>query len=77
MIFILTEQIMNGTVTMKINTTLIEADNFEGAYLKLKSTANWNDAESKMELNDSIRYFINGKIYRLSGELQKKPARVI
>lgn len=44
MIYLLTEQVLNGTVTMSINSTGIEAGNFEEAVEKVK----------KMDENDKF-----------------------
>jgi hypothetical protein len=76
MIYILTEQVMNGTVTMKSNTTLIEADNFDSAYKKLQGLPNWNMATNIYDTDNHVGYTISGDML-CYGTLYKKPARVI
>jgi hypothetical protein len=59
MIFILTESIMNGTVTMNIITTGIDADSFMDAKKKVKNLPNFYKAtilkETEQELYFSLQ----------------------
>jgi hypothetical protein len=60
MIYILTEQFMNGTVTMGITTTGIEADSFNEACKKLTTFQNWNKAENAIFSDSQVTYTIPG-----------------
>lgn len=73
MIFLLTEQVMNGTVTMSVHTTLIDAPNWEGAVDKLRSLPNWNKITDISAQSDGIVYWVGNT----RGHLCKKPAEVI
>lgn len=78
MIFILTEQSMNGTVTMSVATTLIEAETAEQAFEKLTKFPNWGKAEGIHDDGDSWTYSIsaNGG-FGCWGKLNKKPAKIV
>lgn len=74
MIFILTEKIMNGTVTMDIITTLMEAPTWEVAFEKLTKFPNWKLAEDLTQNDDFISYRIGMSCW---GQLSKKSAKVM
>lgn len=77
MIFILTEQIMNGTVCMQVKTTLIEGESWEEAYDKLREFESWDQARNIKENDDSISYTIPGRSFDCWGRLDKNAAAVV
>jgi hypothetical protein len=77
MIFILTEQIMNGTVCMQVKTTLIEGESWEEAYDKLREFVSETQAHNVKEDSDSISYTIPGRSFDIWGRLDKNAAVVV
>lgn len=74
MIYVLNEQLMNGTVTMQVITTLIHADSGAEAYEKLKKFKNWKDAEDIQEDDEAVTYRIGMGCW---GRLSMKPSEVL
>ena len=74
MLYALTEELMNGTVTMTVKTTLIEADSWEKAFEKLTKFENWNLAEGIVHDNDGVSYAIGRECW---GRLSKEPMKVV
>lgn len=57
MIFVLTDQIMNGTVTIQTHSSGIEAESFEKAKDKLKAFENFStDFKITRETEEEIHY---------------------
>jgi len=54
--YILTEQVMNGTVTMGITSTGIEAETFAGAIAKIKALPSFDKAKILEETADRFSY---------------------
>jgi hypothetical protein len=80
MIFILTEQIMNGTVTMDILTTGIEAESFEKAVEKIKKLSNFKNVTIHVDTDTMFDYTFpkNGNNdFPIFGNLQYKPLNII
>ena len=84
MIYILTEQIMNGTVTIDTSVTGIEAVDFEEAKHKLKVAAGDNgigehgvEMENERDADDGFRYVIRGGTFPVVGRLSNKPLRML
>jgi hypothetical protein len=78
MIFVLTERIMNGTVTMGVITTGIEADTFEGAINKVKGFQNFSSAIINEEAEHMFTYHINNDSgFPVYGLLDDKPLKII
>jgi hypothetical protein len=65
---------MNGTVTMKTITTLIEADSFDEAFEKLTKFPNWAIASVLVRDDEGISYSIGRDVW---GRLSKYPASVV
>lgn len=58
MIFLLTEQLMNGTVTMEIYSTEIESDSFKKAVEKIKKFDGFIGAEINEETDERFSFSI-------------------
>ena len=79
--FALTEQVMNGTVTMQIITALIDKPTFEEAvhYFKEKY-GNEAGIEIKLEDADNFAYVIPQKsdeLFSVYGYIAKAPLKVL
>jgi hypothetical protein len=74
--YILTEQIMNGTVTMQIISTGVEAETFEDAIIKIKNLPNFPIMTIQKENNSEFSYYISGQ-FPCFGRMENKILRVI
>lgn len=74
--YLLTEQIMNGTVTMQIISTGIEAETFEDAIAKVKHLPNFGKATIHTENNLIFDYSIYGQA-QCYGRMENKILRII
>lgn len=79
MIYVLTEQFMNGTVTINVHISGIEADSFAAACKKLREFENWHLAENITQTANEISYTIpSTEGYGLScfGRMDDEPLKV-
>ena len=76
MIFILTEQVFNGTVTMSVIPTGVEADSFKEAVNKIKDKLKSIPHEIKRDDDDVFRYSTEGD-FPLVGYVTKKPLEIL
>ena len=78
MIYIVTESLMNGTVTMSINTFGIKAESFIEAKSKLITTLNikllgmWRELVS-WDIDKIFRYSVDGSVI---GSMENKPLEI-
>jgi hypothetical protein len=78
MIFVLTERIMNGTVTMGVMTTGVEENTFEAAINKVKNLKNFSSAIINEETEHVFTYHINNDSgFPVYGLLDDKPLKII
>jgi len=73
MIFILTEQMMNGTVTMRIFTSGIEADSFEEAKDILKQFPKMKTACITQDDRQNFNFHLQNMI----GTMKNMPLKII
>ena len=78
MIYLLTEQVMNGTVTMDIMTTGIEADSFDAAFEKLTHFENWHLATNIQKDDKQVSYVIPDTAdgFGVGGSMKNEPLRI-
>jgi len=80
MYYILNEELMNGTVTMDIWNSIVEADSFSEAIEKLKKNFK-KPVENITETNDSFRFSVpqtNEEIrFEVWGRMTNKPVDII
>jgi hypothetical protein len=74
--YLLTEQIMNGTITMQIISTGIEAETFEDAIIKIKNIPNLSRATILTENDLEFNYFITGR-FLCYGRMENKILHII
>jgi len=72
--YLLIETIMNGTVTMQIIPTGIDAQTFEDAIIKIKNLPNFSKAIVHKEDVLEFTYSINGRCY---GRVENKSLKII
>ena len=79
MIYLLTEQAMNGTVTMGMSSTGIEAASFDEAFEKLTHFKNWNKAMNIMKDDERVDYTIPGEGggFGCVGSMENMPLTVV
>ena len=81
--YILTEKIMNGTVTINIITTIFRSQNFEKIVNKLKSKINELDKQESttfsIEIDDGkeFSYIIQGEDFPLYGCILNKEQKIV
>jgi len=79
--YILTEQIMNGTVTMKTITTLVEAETFDGAKDKLRNRITTNPLTINHSVDedsvDRFSFTIPGAELYVHGRMTSAPAQLL
>ena len=76
--YILTEQIMNGTVTMKVITSLVEAETFDGAKEKVKDAiAHLQKLTVDGDTQKLFSYYITGSAHSTHGVMCNEPATFI
>jgi hypothetical protein len=76
MIYLLVEQVMNGTLTMDIITSGIEAKSFEEAYEKLTHFENWHLAKDIYKTDARVNYSIFGKTSCIWASMKSEPLRI-
>ena len=78
MIYLLTEQVMNGTITKDIITTGIEAESFDAAFEKLTHFENWGQAVNVAKDDKQVSYTIPGSSggFGVWGLMKNEPLRV-
>lgn len=80
MYYILNEGLMNGTVTMDIWSTIVEADSFPEAIEKLKSSFEV-PIDNIKETDDSFRFSVpqpeNNTLYEVWERMTNKPVSII
>jgi hypothetical protein len=78
-IYIVTEQVMNGTVTMNTMVSGIKAKDFRWAVLKLKRKLAKFQFPSKIytDSDTEFSYSINGQEFPLFGRMTDKPLKII
>jgi len=74
--YILVEQIMNGTVTMQIVSTGIDAPTFEEAIKKVKNMKNFGKATITSE-TDKIFHFVLQGNFPCYGTMENKVLELI
>ncbi len=74
--YLLTEQIFNGTVTMQIISTGIIASNWEEAKEKVKSMRNMTLAQIQSDNDEEITYSIQQK-FPCYGRMENKSLNII
>lgn len=78
MIFIVTEQIMNGTVTMDVMAYGIEENSFGEAKRYLRRVVATKGGEITHADNDRIDYSISQKSdFTLYGSMKKQPLKIL
>ena len=80
MIYILNEQIMNGTVTMKILTKGIKANTFDEAIERLKQFPNFSFARNIEQDKDSFSYCIppkDNEVLFVIGLMKSEPLEIM
>lgn len=78
MIYLLTEQVMNGTVTMDIITTGIEADSFDEAFEKLTHFENWHMATNITKDDKAVSFSMPTPSggFGIGGLMKNKPLKI-
>ena len=78
MIYLLTEKVMNGTVTMDIIATGIEAESFDAAFEKLTHFENWHTATNILEDDKQVSYTLPDPAGGLGiwGSMKKEPLKI-
>ena len=78
MIYLLTEQVMNGTVTMDITTTGIEAESFGAAFEKLTHFKNWHLAVNIQKDDKQVSFDIPDPAggFGVWGSMKKEPLEI-
>lgn len=76
MIFIVTEHIMNGSVTMDTMVTGVEADNFDAAVEKLKAHPEVSRAKIIVNSEDDFQYRIAGE-FPVWGRITDNPLTML
>lgn len=74
--YLLTEQIMNGTITMQIISTGVEADIFGYAIAKIKDLPNFVKATIHTENDLEFSYSIAGQ-FPCYGRMENKVLKII
>ena len=80
MIYLLTEKVMNGTVTMDIIATGIEAESFDAAFEKLTHFENWHTATNIQKDDKQIGYTICPAIaggFGIYGSMKKESLKIM
>jgi len=85
MIYLINEQVLNGTVTISINSMGVEANNFQEAVKKLKNSETFKNGICKImyENDEEITYSVpqeeNEKGFRYSvyGTMKNKQIKLI
>ena len=79
MLFILVEQIMNGTVTMSIDQSIVEGDTFEEAKNKIKALKNFHMAKVSEDSDTLLAYSMprSGMSLYSTGRLENKATPII
>ncbi len=77
MIFILTESVMNGTVTMDIITSGIEADTWEEARAVLKSLPGVRSADIRTDDNTEVTYYKDAMTLGVQGIMKNEPLNMV
>jgi hypothetical protein len=72
-IYLLIEKIMNGTVTMDIITTGVEARSFTEAKEIVRNMPNFNLATLIVDDNDTLAYHITPII----GTMKREPLKIV
>jgi hypothetical protein len=67
---------MNGTTTMQIISTGVDAKDFEEAILKVKNLANFQKENILLETENEFVYKIAGK-FRCLGKITSTPLNII
>ena len=78
MIYLLTEKVMNGTVTMDIIATGIEAESFDAAFEKLTHFENWHTATNIRKDDKQISYTIPDPVdgFSVYGSMKKESLKI-
>jgi ribosomal protein L11 len=76
MIFILLEQVFNGSVTMSVSPTGVEANSFKEAVTKVKKELKTlpHKVEIKFDDDDKFQYSIE---HDLVGRMKKTPLKIL
>lgn len=75
--YLLIEQILNGTVTMQIVTTGIQAETWDEAVRKVKTMRNMQKATIQVDTNQELVYAIWKQKYPCHGRMENKLLEVI
>jgi hypothetical protein len=77
MIYLLVEQVMNGTVTMEVLNTGFEAESFDKAFESLTHTENWHKAEDILTTDVGVFFTIPGENgLSIWGSMKRVPLRI-
>lgn len=76
-LYLLTEQVFNGTVTMSVISTGVRATSFREAINKIKKLHGFVMAEIHEENDRSFRYTLEGGLYPVMGNMSNKELHVI
>jgi len=74
--FLLTEQIMNGTVTMEIISTAINTETFQQAIEKIKLLPNFDKAIITQKTDKMFTYYMKGE-FPCYGKMENKQIKII
>ncbi len=75
--YLLVEQIMNGTVTMQIISTGIETQTFEDAIMKVKNLPNFSKASIHTENDSEFTYSIGNQQFPCYGRMENNVLKII
>ena len=78
MIYLLTEKVMNGIVTMDIIATGIEAESFDAAFEKLTHFENWHLAINIQKDDERVYYTIPDPVdgFGVYGSMKKEALKI-
>jgi hypothetical protein len=76
MLFALSEQMMNGTVTLSVVVSAVEADTFPKAIAKIKAQPGFTGAQVVQEDHSVFSYSIKGS-FSVYGRMTEEPLKII
>jgi hypothetical protein len=78
MMFLLTESILNGTVTMSVHGVAVDAPDFASAKAKLKAMPNMVNAAIHTDSDEVFSFSIPQQdVFGCFGHMENKPLKVI